>query len=77
MSQRADQEHIFVQCLPGLEGVLQLEARRLGAVHVLRDQLERAGAVELLCLLLDVPAGVVEKSRCRKVLFDRDDPHGR
>jgi putative N6-adenine-specific DNA methylase len=47
MSQRADQEHIFVQCLPGLEGVLQLEARRLGAVH------PSAGGIEVVG-----PAGI-------------------
>ena len=46
-------------------------------VAKLWDELERAGIVEFLRLLLQVPAGAVEKSRRRKVLFERDGPHGR
>jgi putative N6-adenine-specific DNA methylase len=47
MGQRADHERVFVQCLPGLEPVLQAEARRIG------DVLPVAGGVEL-----DGPAGI-------------------
>jgi putative N6-adenine-specific DNA methylase len=47
MGQRADHERVFVQCLPGLEPVLQAEARRIGHVHLV------AGGIEL-----DGPAGV-------------------
>ena len=43
MSQRADQEQVFVQCLPGLEGVLQVEARRIGAVHPVVGGIELVG----------------------------------
>jgi len=47
MGQRADHERVFVQCLPGLESVLQAEARRIG------DVLPVAGGIEL-----DGPAGI-------------------
>jgi hypothetical protein len=43
----------------------------------MRDELERSDIVEFLRLLLQVPAGAVEKSRRCKVLFERDGPHGR
>ena len=43
MSQRANQEHVFVQCLPGLEGVLQVEARRIGVVHPVVGGIELVG----------------------------------
>jgi hypothetical protein len=46
-------------------------------VAKLRDELERSGVVEFLRLLLQIPAGAVEKSRRCKVLFERDGPHGR
>jgi putative N6-adenine-specific DNA methylase len=41
MGQRGEQERIFVQCLPGLESVLQAEGRRIGEVHPV------AGGVEI------------------------------
>ncbi len=47
MGQRADRERVFVQCLPGLEPVLQAEARRIGDVHPV------AGGIEL-----EGPAGI-------------------
>ncbi len=43
MSQRTEQEQVFVQCLPGLERVLQVEARRIGAVHPVAGGLELVG----------------------------------
>src|SRR5215472_6962026 len=47
MDQPVGQERVFVQCLPGLESVLQAEARRIGAIRPVTGGLE-----------LDGPAGV-------------------
>jgi putative N6-adenine-specific DNA methylase len=47
MDQPVGQERVFVQCLPGLESVLQAEARRIGAIRAV------AGGIEL-----EGPAGV-------------------
>src|SRR5215831_10952216 len=43
MGQRADHERVFVQCLPGLESVLQAEARHIGAIHPVAGGLELEG----------------------------------
>jgi len=42
MGHQAERERVFVQCLPGLESVLEAEARQLGQVQLV------AGGVELL-----------------------------
>jgi putative N6-adenine-specific DNA methylase len=47
MGQDAGHERVFVQCLPGLESVLRVEAGQLGAIHSV------AGGIEL-----EGPAGV-------------------
>jgi hypothetical protein len=49
----------------------------LTEVTKLRDELECSGVVEFFRLLLQVPAGAVEKSGRCEVLFERDGPHGR
>ncbi|HET9158472.1 MAG TPA: RNA methyltransferase [Myxococcaceae bacterium] len=43
MDQRAGNERVFVQCLPGLESVLQAEARHVGAIHPVTGGIELEG----------------------------------
>ena len=43
MDQRAGNERVFVQCLPGLESVLQAEARHIGAVRPVTGGIELEG----------------------------------
>jgi len=43
MDQPVDPERVFVQCLPGLESVLQAEARRIGAVRPVTGGIELEG----------------------------------
>jgi putative N6-adenine-specific DNA methylase len=43
MDQRAGNERVFVQCLPGLESVLQAEARHLGTVRPVSGGIELEG----------------------------------
>jgi len=70
MGQPAERERVFVQCLPGLEQVLEAEARPLGAIHRVAGGVEIEGpaglharaalvlrvAERVLLRLLDVPA---------------------
>jgi putative N6-adenine-specific DNA methylase len=70
MGQPAARERVFVQCLPGLEHVLEVEARPLGSVHRVTGGVEIEGAAGLharavlvlrvaervLLRLLEVPA---------------------
>jgi putative N6-adenine-specific DNA methylase len=62
MGQRADHERIFVQCLPGLESVLQAEARRIGDVQAVSGGIEldgRAGIHADAALVLRVAERVL------------------
>ena len=43
MDQRAGNERVFVQCLPGLESVLHAEARHIGAVRPVTGGIELEG----------------------------------
>lgn len=43
MGQHAGHERVFVQCLPGLESVLQAEAGHLGAAHLVTGGIELEG----------------------------------
>jgi putative N6-adenine-specific DNA methylase len=70
MGQPGARERVFVQCLPGLEGVLEHEARPLGTVHRVAGGVEIEGpaglyaravlvlrvAERVLLRLLEVPA---------------------
>jgi len=43
MDQRAGNERVFVQCLPGLESVLWAEARHMGVIHPVSGGIELEG----------------------------------
>ena len=92
MGQQAGRERVFVQCLPGLEHVLEVEARPLGAIRRVPGGVEIEGPVGLhasavlvlrvaervLLRLLEVPARHWSdvESALRETTLERVVPRG-